>query len=111
MAGAGREERSRGLVSGARELEKLEEEEEIGRRRRGAKSGAGPRASVNGPRCRLGKEEEEGVEAVRGPMERRRGPVTSGLREDSDWGGLTAGGSGTQGRSGRWQTPRGPRRV
>lgn len=63
------------------------------------------------PGARLGKEEEEGVEAVRGPMERRRGPVTEGLREDSEWGELAAGGTGTRGRSGRWQTPRGPRRV
>lgn len=56
-------------------------------------------------------EEEEGVEAVRGPGERRRGPLTSRLRGGSDRGGLAGGGTGARGRRGRWQALRGPRRA
>lgn len=51
------------------------------------------------------------MEAVRGPGERRRGPVTSGLRGGSDRGELAGGGTGARGRRGRWQAPRGPRRA
>lgn len=51
------------------------------RRRRGAKSRAGPRVRQRSPvpGSRLGEkeEEEEGVETVRGPREQRHWPVTS----------------------------------
>lgn len=46
-------------------------------------SGAGPRASGNGPRCQAPGQGRRRRRKVHCPRERRRGPVTSGLREDS----------------------------
>lgn len=110
---AGSETGARERSQRVRELEELEKESR--RRRRGAKSGAGPRASGNGPRCQApgpgSRRRRNSWRRCAAQRERRRGPVTSGLRGDSDLGELVGGGTGARGRRGRWQAPRGPRRA